>query len=137
MHLDAMEVFSKVSVGDIPTKFAPILETRWPPRLLCIPDKPFHVMQDVEGILHAARRMLDAMEPGPMPETVFVVLREIFSILIFVEVASHLGIALESLIENTLYSVVVFKTPRVKITGNGPPRAYDDEYAVLVPTQHN
>ena len=135
-----MEVFSKVSVGDIPTKCAPFLETRWPPRLLCIPDKPFNVMEDVEGILNAARRMPDAMEPGPMPENVFLVLREIFSILIFVEVASHLGIALESLIENTLYSGVVFlpiQTPRVKISGNGPPRGYVDECAVLVPAQHN
>ena len=58
-----------------PRIFAPFLETRWPPRCLYIPDKPFNVMEDVEGILHAARRMLDAMEPGPMPENVFVVLR--------------------------------------------------------------
>jgi hypothetical protein len=36
-----------------------------------------------------------------------------------------LGVALESLIENTLYSGVVFliaRTPRVQISGNGPPR---------------
>ena len=117
-----MEVFSKISVGDFPTKFGPFLETRWPPRFLCIPDKPFNVMEDVEGILHAASRMLDAMEPGPMAENVFLLLRETFPILFFMEVASLLGIALESLIENTLYSGVVFKTPRVDISGNGPPR---------------
>ena len=132
-----MEVFSKLRIGDFPRICAPFLETRWPPRCLYIPDKPFNVMEDVEGILHAARRMLDAMEPGPMPENVFLVLRETFPILYFVEVASHLGIALESLIENTLYSGVVFKTPRVEISGNGPPRAYDDEYCVLVTAQHN
>ena len=118
-----MEVFSKISIGDIPRTFGPFLETRWHPCFLCIPDKPFNVMEDVEGILHAARRMLDATEPGPMPENVFVVLRETFPILFFVEVASLLGIALESLIENTLYSGVVFKTPRVEISGNGAPRA--------------
>ena len=118
-----MEVFSKLSISDFPPKFCTFLETRWPPRFLCIPDKPFNVMEGVEAILHAARRMLDAMEPGPMPENVFLVLRETFPILYFVEVASHLGIALESLIENTLYSGVVFKTPRVEISGNGQPRA--------------
>ena len=91
-----MEVFSKVSVGDIPTKFAPILETRWPPRLLCIPDKPFNVMEDVEGLLHAARLLLDAMELGPMPEPVFLVICERFPLLF--EGASLLGVALESLI---------------------------------------
>ena len=70
-----MEVFSKIRIGDFLCIFAPFLETRWPPRCLYIPDKPFNVMEDVEGILHAARRMLDAMEPGPMSENVFVVLR--------------------------------------------------------------
>ena len=126
-----MEVFSKLRIGDFPRIFAPFLETRWPPRCLYIPDKPFNVMEDVEGILHAARRMLDAMEPGPMPENVFLVLRETFPILYFVEVASHLSIALEGLIENTLYSGVVFlhvQIPRIEISGKGPPWAYDDEY---------
>ena len=87
----------------------------------------FNVMEDVEGILHAARLLLDAMELGPMPEPVFVVIRETFPLrLSFFEVASLLGVALERLIENTLYFGVIFllaRTPRVKISGNGPPRA--------------
>ena len=93
-----MEVFSKLRIGDFPRIFAPFLETRWPPRFLCIPDKPFNVMEDVEGLLHAARLLLDAMELGPMPEPVSVVLRETFPLLFFFEVASLLGVALERLI---------------------------------------
>ena len=70
-----MKVFSNVSVGDFPTHSARSQAGASPLPCLYIPDKPFNVMEDVEGILHAARRMLDAMEPGPMPENVFVVLR--------------------------------------------------------------
>ena len=75
LHLDEMKVFSKLILGDFPCIFGPFSDTRWQLCFQCIPDKPFHEMEDVEGILHAARRMLDAMEPGPMPENVFVVLR--------------------------------------------------------------
>ena len=73
-----MEVFSKIGIGDLPRTFGPFSETRWHPCFLCIPDKPFNVMEDVEGLLHAARLLLDAMELGPMPEPVFVVSRETF-----------------------------------------------------------
>ena len=89
-----MEVFSKLSVGDLPHIFGSFLENRWPTCCLYIPDKPFNMMEDLEGILHTARHLLDAMEPGSMHETVFVVLCETFPILFFVEVASLLGIAL-------------------------------------------
>ena len=93
-----MEVFSNLRIGDFPCRFGPFLETRWHPCFLCIPDKPFNVMEDVEGLLHAARLLLDAMELGPMPEPVFVVIRETFPLLFFFEAASLLGVALKSLI---------------------------------------
>ena len=133
-----MEVLSIISIGESILAFGPFCETRWNPRFLGIPDKPFKVMKGVEGLLHAARQLLDAMESVPMHELVFVVLRERFPLLL--EGASLLGIALESLIEKTLYSVVVPRLafiPRVEISGNGPPRAYDDEYAILVTGYHN
>ena len=63
-------------------------------------------MEDVEGLLHAAMLLLDAMELGLMREPVFVVIRETFPLLF--EGASLLGVDLESVIENTLYSGVVF-----------------------------
>ena len=66
----------------------------------------YNMMKDVERLLHAARLLLDAMELGLMPKPVFVVIHETF--LILFEVASLLGVTLESLIENTLYSGVVF-----------------------------
>ena len=86
-------------------------------------------MEDVEGIHHAARLLLDAMEPGPMLEDMSVVLCQMFPFIF--EVASLLGVPVESLIENTLYSGVVslhVQIPRIEISGKGPPRAYDDEY---------
>ena len=89
-----MEVFSKLRIGDFPRICAPFLETRWPPRFLCIPDKPFNVMEDVEGLLHAARLLLHAMELGPMPEPVFVVICQTFPLLF--EGGPLLGVALES-----------------------------------------
>ncbi len=67
-----------------------------------------------------------------------VVLREKFRLLM--EGAALFGIGLESVIENTLYSGVSSRRgfiPRVQISGNGPPRGYVDECAVLVPAQHN
>ena len=82
-------------------------------------------MEDVEGILHAAMLHLHAIELGRMPEPVFVVMRETFVRLSLFEVASLLGVALKSIIENTLYTGVVFlfaQTPCVQISGNGPPR---------------
>ena len=101
-----MEVFSKLRIGDFPRIFAPFLETRWPPRCLYITDKPFNVMEDVEGLLHAARRLLDAMELGRMLEPVFVVIPETFPLLF--EVASLLGVALKSLIKDNNYVGIAF-----------------------------
>ena len=79
------------------------------------------------------------MEAGPMLELVCVFVREEFRLLM--EGAALLGIGLESVIENTtLYSRVSSRRgfiPRVQISGNGPPRGYVDECAVLVPAQHN
>ena len=127
LHLDEMKVFSKLILGDFPCIFGPFSDTRWQLCFQCIPDKPFHEMEDVLGILHAAMLLLHAIELGPMPEPVFVVQRETFPVrLSLFEVASLLGVALESLIENTLYFGVIFllaRTPLVKISGNGPPRA--------------
>lgn len=133
-----MEVFSKLAIGDFPRKFGPFLETRWEPRFLSIPDNPFNVMEDVEGLLYAARLLLDAWELGHMLEPVCTVIPENF--LLLFEGASLFGVALESLIENTLYSGEISlhnQIPRVEISGNGPPVAQDNEHAVLVPAQHN
>ena len=96
-------------------------------------------MEGVVGLHHAAIQLLDAMELDPMQELVCVVLREKFRVPM--EGAALFGIGLESVIENTLYSVVSSRLarfiPRVQISGNGPPRGYVDECAVLVPAQHN
>ena len=119
-----MEVLSIINIGESILAFGPFCETRWNPRFLGIPDKLFKVIECVEGLLHAARQLLDAMESVPMHELVFIVMRERFPLLL--EGASLLGIALEILIENTLYSGVVslhVLIPRVEISGNGPPRA--------------
>ena len=63
-------------------------------------------MEGVEGLLHAARLLLDAAELGHMLEPVCAVIAENF--LLLFEGASLFGVALESLIENTLYLGVVF-----------------------------
>ena len=99
-----MEVCYVISIGESIRGFGVFCEIRWNPRFLYIPDKPFKVMEGVEGLLHDARQLLDAMESGPMLELVCVVLREKFRLLM--EGAALLGIGLESVIENTLYSVV-------------------------------
>lgn len=129
-----MEVFSKISIRDFPHIFGPFPEFIWKPHGICFLDIPFKLMDDVEPLLHALRVLLDAREVGDMPELVCLVLVEEFTVLF--EGASITGVDLESLIENTLYSGVVFlynRTPRVEISGNGPPRVYGDEYCVLVP----
>ena len=123
-----MEIFSKLSIGDLRCTFSPLSKTRWQPCYLCILDKRFHVMEGVEGILIGVSVLLEAIELGPMSEPVFVVSRETFPLELtsFLEVSSLSGVALESVTENTLYSVVVFlnaRTPRVEISGNGLPRA--------------
>ena len=72
------------------------------------------MMDDVERLLQAGRGLLDASEVGDMPELVLLFLVEEFKVLL--EGASIIGVELESLIENTLYSGVVFRynrTPRV------------------------
>ena len=95
-------------------------------------------MEGVVGLLHAAIQLLDAMESGPMLKLVCVFIREKFRLVM--EWAALLGIGLESVIQNTLYSGVSSRhgfIPRVQISGNGPPRGYGDECAVLVPAQHN
>ena len=75
-YLDAMEVFSKIGIGDIPRIFGPFLETIWQLYFLSIPDKPFKVTEGVEGLLHAARLLLDAAELGHMLEPVCAVIAE-------------------------------------------------------------
>ena len=113
-----MEVFSKLRIGDFPRRFGPFSETRWHPSFLCIPDKPFNVMEDIEGLLHAVSRLVDTGEHGHVLEPMFAISPDTFPLL--VKVASLLGVALESRIENTLYSGVVFlrrQIPRVEILG--------------------
>ena len=85
-------------------------------------------MEGVVGLLHAAIQLLDAMDAGPILKLVCVVLREEFRLVM--EWAALLGIGLESIIENTLYSGVSSQRgfiPRVQISGNGPLRGYVDE----------
>ena len=133
-----MEVCSVISIGESIRAFGVFCETRWNLRFLDIPDNRFNVMEGVVGLLHAAIQLLDAMESGPMLELVCVLIRVEFRLLM--EGAALLGIGLESVIENTLYSGVSSRRgfiPRVQISGNGPPRGYVDEYAELVPAQHN
>ena len=117
-----MEVFSKISIGEPIVIFDPFSHTRWHPQLLSISDIPFKEPEGVQGILLAARLLLEARKLGHMLEPVLVVFRKNFG-LIF-EGASLLIVALDSIIENTLYSGVVFLPPtiRVEISGNGPPR---------------
>ena len=113
-----MEVFPKISIVDFPHHFGPFSDTRWHPHALYISDKPFKVMEDVEGLLHAVSRLLDAGERGHVLEPVSAISPDTFPLR--VKVASHLGVALESRIENTLYSGVVFlrrQIPRVEILG--------------------
>ena len=119
-----MEVFSKISIVDFPRHFiGPFSDSSWLIHDLCIPDKPFKVMEGIEGLLRAASGLLDVGELGHVLEPVFAISPLAFPLL--VEGASILGVAIDSLIENTLYSGVVFldtQTPRVEISGNGPPR---------------
>lgn len=109
-----MEIVSKLIIGDLCHTSSPLLETRLQPCYLCISDKRFHMMEGVEGILIVDSVLLDAIELGPMPELVFLVCRETFplELISFLEVSSLSGVALESVIENTLYSGVVFRNAR-------------------------
>ena len=134
-----MEVLSIISIGETFRHFGVFCEIRCNLRFLAIPDNRFKVTEGIVGLHHTAIQLLDAMESGPMQELVcVVVLREKFRLLM--EGAALFGIGLESVIENTLYSGVSSRRgfiPRVQISGNGPPRGYADECAVLVPAQHN
>ena len=99
-----MEVLSIISIGESIRHFGVFCEIRCNLRFLAIPDNRFKVMEGVVGLHHAAIQLLDAMESGPMLKLVCVVLREKFRLLM--EGAALFGIGLESVIENTLYSVV-------------------------------
>ena len=78
-----------------------------------IPDNPFKVMEGIEGLLHAPFRLLDAWELDHVPEPIFAS-RLPNTFLLFFEGASILGVAIDSLIENTLYSGVVFLLRRTQ-----------------------
>jgi hypothetical protein len=112
-----MEVFSKISIADIPRHFLGVSLTRWQTHHLCIRDQPFKVMEDIEGLLDAIIWLLDAREVDHVLEPVlFSVRPDKFSLV--VEDASIFGVEKDSLIENTPYSVVVFlprRTQRVEI----------------------
>jgi len=84
---------------------------------MAIPNIAFKVMEGVEGLLGTSSRLFDAGEVEHVLEHVFAIL-DTFPLIY--EGASLLGVALESLIENTPYSGVVFllrQTPRVEIRG--------------------
>ena len=114
-----MEVFSKISIVDVPHIFyRPLSDSVWVLDLLCIPDNTFKVMEGVEGILHAASRLLDAGELGHVPKPVFFITLDKGHLLY--EGASLLDVSLESIIENSLYSGPVFLVRgirRVEILG--------------------
>ena len=76
-------------------------------------------MEGIEGLLRAPIRLLDAGELGHVPEPIFASSRPDTFLFLF-EGASILDVAIDSLIENTLYSGVVFplrRTRRVEILG--------------------
>jgi hypothetical protein len=100
-----MEVLSIISIGETFRHFGVFCEIRCNLRFLAILDNRFKVTEGIVGLHHTAIQLLDAMESGPMQELVcVVVLREKFRLLM--EGAALFGIGLESVIENTLYSVV-------------------------------
>ena len=108
-----MEVFSKISIVDLPRHFIGVSHTRWQTHHLCIRDKPFKVMEDIEGLLHAVSWLLDAREVDHVLEPeLFSVRPDIWPIL--VEGASILGVAMDSLIENTPYYGVVIPRRRIR-----------------------
>ena len=97
-----MEVFSKIIIIDLPRHFNGLSLTRWQRHHLCILDKPFKVMEDIEGLLHAVSWLLDARDVDHMLEPELASLRpDKFPLL--VEGASIFGVAKDSLIENTPY----------------------------------
>jgi hypothetical protein len=114
-----MEVFSKIIITDFPRHFNGVSLTRWQRHHLCILDKPFKVMEDIEGLLNAASWLLDTREVDHVLEPdLFSVRPDILPIL--VEGASTFGVDKDSLIENAPYSLVVFlrrRTRRVEILG--------------------
>src|SRR3954469_291156 len=72
LYLDAMEVFSKISIVDVPYIFCrPLSDSIWVPGHLCSHDNPIKMMEGVEGILDAASRLLDVAELGHVPEPAF------------------------------------------------------------------
>src|SRR3954471_110763 len=108
-----MEVFSKIIIVDLPRHFNGVSLTRWQTHHLCILDKPFKVMEEIEGLLNAASRLLDAREVDHVLEPgLFSVRLDILPLL--VEGASIFGVAKDSIIENTPYSRVVFLRRRIR-----------------------
>ena len=71
--LDAEEVFSEIIIVDLRQLLGPSSETRWQCKHLAITDEALQVMEDVEGLLHAASRLLDAGELRYVFEHVFAI----------------------------------------------------------------
>lgn len=82
-------------------------------QIVCIADNPFEVMEGIEGLFRAPSRLLDAGELGHVPEPVFASSRPDTFLFLF-ECASILGVAIDSLIENTPYSGVVFPLRHIR-----------------------
>ena len=109
-----MEVFNKIILVDFPRPFlGPVSEISWLIQVTSIPDNPFNVMEGIEGLLRAPFRLLDAWVLGHVPPPMFAS-RPPDTFLILFEGASILGVAIDSLIENTLYSGVVFLLSRIR-----------------------
>ena len=109
-----MEVLNKIILLNFRRHFiGPDSEFSWLIQVISIPDIPFKVMEGIEGLLRAPFWLLDAWELGHVPEPIFAS-RLPNTFLFLFEGASILGIAIDSLIKNTLYSGVVFLLRRIR-----------------------
>ena len=109
-----MEVLNKIILLDFCQHFiGPYSEISWLIQVTSIPDNPFNVMEGIEGLLRAPIRLLDAWVLGHVPPPIFAS-RLPDTFLFLLEGASILGVAINSLIENTLYSGVVFLLRRIR-----------------------
>ena len=109
-----MEVLNKIILLDFRRHFiGPDSEISWLIQVTSIPDNPFKVMEGIEGLLRAPIRLLDAGKLGHVPPPTFASNRPDTFLFLF-EGASILDVSIDSLIENTLYSGVVFLLRRIR-----------------------
>ena len=71
--LDVEEVFCEIIIVDLRQLLGPSSDTRWQCKHSAITSEPPQVMEDVEGLLHAVSRLLDAGELRYVFEHVFAI----------------------------------------------------------------